>query len=797
MESFTMPNGEQAVVLTGGVILHVGVNESVGLLDIEADRLVFWTRGNTQQVLNNMGTPQGHAARESEFYLAGNVEIRQQSHGEARTLRADEVYYDVARNVAVAMHADLEFQRKGLPDPIHLKAEELLQLSPNQYRALNAETFSSRLPSDPGLKVYVTEATIDRSQIPKRSIFGRQVVDRRTGQPETVEQDLFRGRNVFIEVEDVPIFYLPFLQGDARDPLGPLENIRIGQDRVFGTQLSATFNVYDLLGLDPLPDTRWRLDVDYLSKRGPALGTDFNYNMKEFFGIPGIHEGLAKAYGIHDTGTDILGGPRGPNDDHPEWRGRLLWRQNSLNLPEDLTAQWQVSVLSDKNFLEQYWKQEFDTGINQETFVYLKQQRNNWAWTLLTEPRLRRWVTETEWLPRVDGFLIGQSFFDLLTYNAHTNLAYAQLHPTTEPPPPIDITDQRVNTGRFDFRQELSLPFSLGPFRVVPYGVLNLTHYTDDLNDDSVGRVYGGGGVRSSIPFSRLYPDIQSDLFNVNGIYHKVVLSANYFVAESNVPYTQLPQLDRLNDDATDQAMRDITPLQPILNPANGLSLATSPMFNLQNYAIRRLVDNRVDTLDDIEVLQLDLRQRWQTKRGYPGMQHIVDWMTLGMSASYFPDLSNSGASGTPWSFLEYDWTWNIGDRTALVSTGWVDPADHGARVFTIGSYLNRPDRTNFFLGFRVIEPVNSEALTGAVSYVFSPKYAMTASTVYDFGTNQNLSSSLILTRMGSDFQVSLGVSYNATTNNLGVTFEIVPNLVPANRRLPGMAALGPGLFNR
>jgi hypothetical protein len=215
----------------------------------------------------------------------------------------------------------------------------------------------------------------------------------------------------------------------------------------------------------------------------------------------------------------------------------------------------------------------------------------------------------------------------------------------------------------------------------------------------------------------------------------------------------------------------------------------------LQRYAIRRLVDNRVDTLDDIQVLQMDLRQRWQTKRGFPGNQHIVDWMTLDLSASYFPEPSQA-ASGTPFAFLEYDWTWNVGDRTALVSTGWVDPADHGARVFTIGSFLNRPDRTSFFLGFRVIEPVNSEALTGAVTYVFSPKYAMTASTVYDFGTHQNLSSALVLTRMGSDFQVSFGVTYNATTNNFGVTFEILPNLLPPNRRVPGMAALGPGLFN-
>jgi hypothetical protein len=392
--------------------------------------------------------------------------------------------------------------------------------------------------------------------------------------------------------------------------------------------------------------------------------------------------------------------------------------------------------------------------------------------------------------------LIGQSLFDLFTYNVRGSAAYAQLRPTEEPPFAYLPTDVRTETGRFDVLQELSLPFSAGPFRVVPYGVLDLAYYTEDLTGNDRGRAWGGGGVRASIPFSRLYPEVQSELLNLNALYHKVVLSGNYFLADTNTTYRRLPQLDRLHDDATDQALRDIRPFQPSLNPESGLLLATSPLFDPQRYAIRRLVDNRIDTLDEIEVLQLDLRQRWQTKRGYPGQQHVIDWMVLDTSASYFPHPTRD-VSGTPWAFLEYDWLWNVGDRTALVSSGWVDPVDDGARVFTIGAHLNRPDRTNFFLGYRHIEPVNSQALTSAMTYVFSPKYAMTASSTYDFGTSQSLSNSLVLTRMGSDFQVSLGINYNAIINNFGVTFEILPNLIPLNRRLDGGRTFGSGIVGR
>jgi hypothetical protein len=168
--------------------------------------------------------------------------------------------------------------------------------------------------------------------------------------------------------------------------------------------------------------------------------------------------------------------------------------------------------------------------------------------------------------------------------------------------------------------------------------------------------------------------------------------------------------------------------------------------------------------------------------------------MTLDLSASFFPH-ANRDNFGENLAFLQYDWTWNIGDRTALVSSGWYDPVDNGARVFSVGAFLGRPDRTNFFLGFRELYPVNSQAVTASVTYVFSPKYAITASGVYDFGSSKALSNSLALTRIGSDLQVSLGLTYNAILNTFGVTFEIFPNLLPASRR--PAAGLGPSLFGR
>jgi hypothetical protein len=799
-----LANGEHAVTVTGGVIITVSNLPGVGLLDIEADRLVLWTKGrDPQQLITNLQNSKGQSTSELEFYLSGNVEIRETDGPELRILRADEVYYDVNHNVAVALSATLQLKKPGVTDDIYIKADELLELSPKKYQVIRAEIFSSKLPSDPGLKVYFADAVVEDKTSPKFSLFGMPVLNRKTGRQEQRNQTLVEAHNVFFDLENVPFFYLPYVAGDAREPFGPITDLSLGYNRIYGVQAGLGLNLYELFGIEALEGTRWKGNIDYLSRRGPGVGTEFDFSGKELFGVPAKYEGLAKGYAMSDRAYDILGGNREnfPGAFTPvDFRGRFLFRENVYDLPYGFSVQAQASALSDHNFLEAYYKQEFDRELNQSTFLYVKEQpeHENWAVTGLVEPRIRDWVTETEQLPSLNGYLIGQSFFDRLTYNAWAGAGYYHLLPSSDvtrsnaTEVSVSPTDQNDATGRFFLQQELSAPFYLGPVKTVPYATLLLADYTNDLNGNDIGRVYGGGGVRASIPFTRLYPELQSELFNVNGINHKIVASANYFVADSNVRYTALPQLDRLNDDASDQALRDIRPLDAALYPGPGKFLATSALFDPQAYAIRRLVDDRIDTLDRINELQVDVRQRLQTKRGFPGDQHIVDWMTLDLSGTFFPE-ENRDNFGQSLAFLEYDYIWNLGDQTSLISSGWIDPIQNGPRVFTIGAFVNRPDRTSFYFGYREIEPINSRAVSAAVTYIISPKYAINASTTYDFGNNQALSNMVSATRIGKDLQVTLGFTYNALTSSVGLVFEIVPNLVPPNRRPGALAAAGPG----
>jgi hypothetical protein len=169
--------------------------------------------------------------------------------------------------------------------------------------------------------------------------------------------------------------------------------------------------------------------------------------------------------------------------------------------------------------------------------------------------------------------------------------------------------------------------------------------------------------------------------------------------------------------------------------------------------------------------------------------------MTLDLSATYFPHPSEN--FGQSFGFLEYNWVWNIGDQTQLFSSGLADPAaDRGTRVFSFGTSFFRSDRTSFSIEYREIDPLESQAIYSSFSYVFSPKYATTASISYDFGTGSQFNS-VNFTRMGTDLQVMVGFYYDSVFKTFGFNFQVLPTILASSQRAAGLAAIDPATFNR
>jgi hypothetical protein len=782
-----LPDGSSRYLFVGGWTFFAASFDGQEATEFAADEIVLWIRGRDVENIQQGFTTSGDGKTEVELYLSGNVVIRSASGTgvgrSTQTLRAPEVYYDAQRNRAVALRSELQIYTLRSPDPLLIRGEEMRRLDLENWDILYGTIGGSKLPSDPGLRLESERFELSARRTVRRNIFGLQYRYLTTGEPVVTTEKVITGRNVVTRLDDVPVFYNPNMLTTVNSPFGPLRSFTFNTNRQFGDSVYTTWDLFDLLGLVPPSTDKARLNLDYMGKRGPAAGATYQYVVPGAPGDPQRGAGLVLLYGLDDKGFDLLGGYRGLEPVPPEARGRAMWRdQREIGDDLGLYFQGQGAFLSDKNFQEQFYKNEFNQGPNQETFAYLAWQRRNVGANVLVEDRVNRiWVDETNSLPRVNGQVIGQTFLDdLFVYSAKAGAGYFQTRPDKDPSAyPLLVTDRQDDTGRFDLWQELDVPLAAGPVKVAPYGILELTDYTKDLNGNETGRVYGAGGVRASLPLSRLYDDVSSELLNLRGLYHKVVFGADYRYARTNVPYTQLPLIDRLNDDATDQAWRNTTPLQPLYVPGpNGQLLQNgagySP-FNPQLYAIRRVVEGDVDTLDNVNVLTMDVRQRLQTKRGYPGAEHTVDFLTFDLSASYFPQATRDNF-GHPFSFLEYATTWNVGDRTALVSNGWFEPYQNGSRYWNAGVYMNRTDRTSVYLGYRQTDPLNSKAVSLNLGYKLSPRYYLTVGANYDFGLGQALSNSLTLVRTGTDLTVTLGFTYTAFVNSFGFQFLILPN---------------------
>src|SRR5207247_5780801 len=83
-------------------------------------------------------------------------------------------------------------------------------------------------------------------------------------------------------------------------------------------------------------------------------------------------------------------------------------------------------------------------------------------------------------------------------------------------------------------------------------------YWGEDLTGNPLTRTFGQAGVKTSLPISRTDPTVQSELFNLNGLAHKVTFESEFLVAGSNQAMSQLPLYDRLDDNATEFTRRQM-----------------------------------------------------------------------------------------------------------------------------------------------------------------------------------------------------------------------------------------------
>ncbi len=859
-----LPDGTQTYVIRNGVNIQTRTLAQ-GVVDLEADNVVIWIRGDkdkpSQIDFNNQITT--NSSQPIEFYLEGHVVVRQdqlkiQGKSDQRTYKANKAYYDVQKDQLLVLDAQLELYAPNLISPMKLNSPRIFQYHPT----LIGPDGKPALSSFASMQADNTLSTGSRFASPgysftSRSINVDQVVDsqarpNQSGLPFD-QNDLtwqIDARQNFFYFGSVPVFYWPrlFVEADDLDP--PLQGLTIATNNYFGQQVRADFDIFNIIGQRHVPEIdAWNLDVDYLSARdkapgqGIALGTELGWfgqdpinDIKDPFHRKkldpsgfGNYAGFFDAYGLIDGSRDVLGlGPaiitNGSNDNaagragfsrisnptYQYFRGRVTGRHmqsfttKDTPLDEDLRVDVEVGLTSDRNFLEEYFKRLFDTGLDQENLVYAIRQKQNQTFTFESSVNLQTFYTQTQWLPKGDYYRLGDSLLnDHLTYFQHTGVDYANVHTAAEvnnrtlfsylPTDPVSNTNRRFESGRLYTSHEIDAPLNFGFARATPYLQGQAVGWNNQINDHAVGRLWGAVGVRGDVTFWNAYPEAESELFNVHGLNHKVDLVADFRDAFSNVNLNSIGVQDVLDDNSYEYTRRYFA----LVNYGGGILPA---QYDPRLLILRRALSPITGTTDiqaTIETLKLGIHQRLQTKRGQEGRRHISDYMVFDVDTTYFPQASRDNF-GKPFGQNFYNYEWYLGDRTSLVSYGWFeffkiggnpttvnynnqrnDP--FGLRVITSGLSITRIPKGNIFIGYTIVNtgPISTSALNTSYSYWLTPKWFGTSGASYDFGNNILLAATGSLTRIGSDYLTSVGLTVTPLTHSYQFVFEISPRLSP------------------
>ncbi len=801
---------EQKIIIKGGLTVLIDTVEqqgprSAGPIDLTADQVVIWTDEASSQ---NFG---GELTQPEEMplqvYLEGNVVVRQGTH----VLRANQAFYDVREERALLLDAEVRTSAPGINGKVRVRAQRLRQIARDTYQAQRAFITTSEF-AKPGYRMQASEIFIEPRPETAWWATDEREVDPVTGEPVEGPTLWATSLNNTFFVESVPIFYFPYLSAPAEDPNIPLRDIQFQSDRIFGQTIRTRWDIFKLTGLDRPLYTRWDLNLNYMTLRGPQIGTLENYRGTGRFGLDGLYNGAGYTLFTEDHGHDNLGGDRGNLIPATKDRGGILHRDRQDFTPND-TLLSEIGYLSDRNWLEQYRELEFDTGKDYETKLYFRHLQDNWSWSAWGRPRLYNYYNTTEWLPRGDLFGLAEPLFGgVLTWSSHTYAGYANQQIATKPTDPNDLYTVLPFEGNgsglvASSRHEIDMPFQLGPINFVPYALGEDTYWGDafhnidsttpvdgrifsamQVDEGSLNRLYGSLGMRGSFEMWKTYPQVQSELFNLNGMAHKMVFDANYSYSESSQPLSAVPQYNEFNDNAQEQFQRRL-----LVNTWGG----TLPeQFDPRFFAVRSGAGASVtapynELVDNMNVLRMGWRHRLQTKVGPVNAQRIKNWMTLDLETSYFPDY-NRDNFGTPFGLYTGRYVWYAGDRTTVTANTLFDTFDNPERLWSLGVISQRSTRGSVYLGVRDIQGgsvLHSEIFTASYSYVMSPKWISSVGTAYDLGEHMNRGQTVGITRVGADFLMNFGVTVDPTKSNFGVAFSIQPRFAKLGGNNGGMGS--------
>jgi len=683
-------------------------------------------------------------ARENEFvraaYLEGDVVLTRGY----RQIRADRVYYDFEQAKAVLLDVVASTLAPERNVPVYIRAHEARQLSEYRYLAKNAKVTTSEFYT-PSYDVSTT--TIYFEDRTERTKQGEQI---------GLAAGKFEAYNATLDVEGLPVLYWPYIRGDFKQSETAIRSASFSYDTEFGITGKTRWDLFPVLGLEKPEGTDGVLRLDYYGDRGPGAGVNLDYERDTYYG-------LVRSYYVHDTGEDRLGGIRDDLAPPYDNRGRALVRHRQY-LPDKWELTLEASYLSDRNFLEEYFRSEYDEGKEQETLIYLKRPvGEDSVASILGKFRLNDFQNQVEYLPEGRYDVLGKPLLGgLVNWYSDNRLGGVRLRLDEDLPKwllPARAARQTATVLRGDTRQEFEIPITLGPLKVAPFAVVRGTGWDDSYDDGGLCRFYGAYGVRGSMYQWKVYDDVESRMLDLHRLRHIMKEDFTVWGAHSSRGPDELTAYDR-----------------------------------------------DVELIDGADGFTFGWQHILQTKRGGPGQWRTVDWLTVDLEAGFFNDATDgpfrNQTRGQTFGFrpetsiasnyLSMKSIWRISDTTALLYDTIWDSDDWALGSSGLGLHIDRDPRLSWFVGHRYIGQTHSNLAVFGANYRLNSKYTLAVREAFDMDRGRNAELELTLIRRLPRWYLAVTFQIDDTEGVDSISVAVWPEGIPewtlGSRRYTGLA---------
>jgi LPS-assembly protein len=412
--------------------------------------------------------------------------------------------------------------------------------------------------------------------------------------------DYLEAHQATVYIGKMPVFYYPYYRKSLK-PHPYNWEFEPGYRSLYGPYLLSAFNWY---GMGVLDGT---IHADEREKRGEAGGPDLQLHLGDW------GEAAFRYYYAHDHDPEA-DGIAAPHLGENRQRGNFYYEAHPAT---NVTAKVVANYQSDPLVIRDFYTAEYNKNVEPASFGEVNEIWDNWVLDGMAQPRLVNFFETVERLPDVKLTGLRQElgatpiYYESETSAGYFKRAFSDTNVAvpftnyTLLPDGLGYAATRGTYGgypnymaaRADTLQQFILPETLfGWLNVDPRAGGRATYYSTvegpQARTNQQGRGVFNTGVDVSFKASRVFPEAQSGLLDVQGLRHIIEPELDYVYVPT--ASSRVPQFDYQ---------------QP--------SLRLGPI-DFPEY-------NSIDSITRENVLRLMLRNKLQTKRR-DGVEDLVNW---------------------------------------------------------------------------------------------------------------------------------------------------------------------------